>query len=261
MVLCLSFVSMTVFAATATATVSGPATVEVGESVNVTLSLSGTNLHGLQGKLSYDAAAIKVNSVTAAAAGWSAEAYGNNFLAMDNDGEHPINQSAGVVTVNVTLLAGDAGSTVTVKFVSLVATDATADQDVSDATYSFTVAAAEEPSEPTEPSEEPSEPTTPAKPVEPSKPSKPTTKPTEPAATEPSESTTPSEPAKPSEPTAPSEPATEPAGPGTEPTEPVTPGDGEHKCNWWWLWILLVIICLVIAYFVGKKIKEKRAQA
>ena len=237
MVLCLSFVSLAVLAASADMTTSGPATVEVGQTFDVSLVLNGSDLHGLQGKISYDANKIRVNSITAAKTGWDAEAYNENFLAYDKTGDYPINGSAAVIVVNVTVLAGDVGSTVNVTFSSLVATDAKNDTSMSDVTYTFTIAAP-----PTEP---------------------PVTEPpaTEPPATEPPATEPPA-----TEPPATEPPATEPStAPTTEPTKPVTepgaaapqPGE-EHECQWWWLLIILALICISVWLAVeNKKLKQK----
>lgn len=228
LVICLNLLSLNVFAASASAKATGAKTVEVGETLQVTLTVSGSDIYGLSGKVNYDDTMLKLKSSSCKAKNWQLEFNGNKFVAYDNLGENPINSSAKVVVLKFTVLKAAAKQTVSVEFTNLVATDAKNDINMSDATYSVSVKEKQKESAPTTaPTVAPTEPVT-----------EPTTAPTEPV-TEPT--------------TAPTEPATEPS---VAPTEPVDL-DGKGGCEYWWLWILLLILVLVIVYIVVKKAKKK----
>ena len=228
LVLCFSLLSMNVFAASASAKATGPKSVEVGETLQVTLTVSGSDIYGLSGKLNYDDTMLKLKSSSCKAKNWQLEFNGDKFVAYDNMGENPINSSVKLIVLKFTVLKAAAKQTVEVKFTNLVATDAKNDINMSDATFSCSAK---------EKSSTPAPTTAPVKPTEPAPTEAPTEAPTQAPTEAPTEAPT----------VAPTEPA---------PTEPVDL-DGKGGCELWWLWILLLIIILVVVWLIVKKAKKK----
>ena len=226
LVLCLSLLNINVFAASASASASGPKSVEVGETLQVTLTVKGSDVYGMSGKISYDDTMLKLKSSSCKVSGWQLESNGSKFVAYDNTGDNPINSSAKVIVLKFTVLKAAAKQTVSVEFTDLVATDAKNDIAMGTASYSCSVK--EKAKETTPTTQAATQPTVaPTEPV------------TEPAPTEPV-----------------TEPVTEPAPTEPAPTEPVDL-DGGNGCQYWWLWILLLILLAVIIYIIVKKAKKK----
>ena len=55
LVLCICLLSVTAFAASASASLTGPGTVRAGDTITLNFNLSGSNIFGASGTLSYDA--------------------------------------------------------------------------------------------------------------------------------------------------------------------------------------------------------------
>ena len=264
MILCLSLLSMNVFAASATVSATGSQTAETGDAIQVKLNLTATDVYGISGVINFDASQLRLESAAAGYGTLGLMVHTNNkFTVIDNGGETLANGT--IVVLNFTVLEATAGTTVSVSFGNLVATDGRNDLNVASATYSFTVAEPEttepEATEPETTEPETTEPeTTEPKPTEPKptepKPTEP--KPTEPQATEPTATEPSSEPS--TEATEPSEQGTEPTEQGTEPTEPgAADGDGEKKCCWW-CWILILIAVALLTWHLIVVFKKKRKE-
>lgn len=268
MILCLSLLSMNVFAASPAASAAGPQEVEKGQTVQVQLKLTADNVYGVSGKINYDASLLELESVQGGNNNLAVALNNNNnkFTVYHIMGELLVENTGTIVVLNFKVLDDAAGSVV---FSDLIATDGTADIAVSNATYSFTIAEpVPEETEPeeTQPEETEPKPTEP-KPTEP-KPTEP--KPTEPKPTEPKPTEPkPTEP-KPTEPeatepstevTEPSQEGTEPSQPEVQPTEPGTAdGEGEQKCNWWWILIVIVILLCIWHLIVILRKKKREEQ-
>ena len=261
MILCLSLLSINVFAASPAVSATGPQEVEMGQTVQVQLKLTATDVYAMSGKISYDASLLQLESAQGGNSNLivSLNTNNNKFTVYHIAGELLVDNTGAIVVLSFKVLDDVAGSVV---FSELIATDGAADIPVGNATYSFTIAEPEPPeTDPTEPKPTEPKPTEP-KPTEP-KPTEP--KPTEPKPTEPKPTEPTTETTEPStDGTQPSVEATEPSVEGTKPAEPAEPGDtdgdGEQKCCWWWILILIAILCCIWHLIVVLRKKKRNQQ-
>lgn len=141
MVLCLAFLPFAVSAASASANLAGPGTVRAGDTITLSFNLSGSNLFGASGTLSYDS-----NQVTLAGTSqrigspWMVEFNGNNFVAYDNNLSSPINGTKTLFTATFKVKSVGEGTAINISYTNVVASDGTADASVGTVTYSKTVA-------------------------------------------------------------------------------------------------------------------------
>jgi hypothetical protein len=131
-----------VFAATASASLTGPGTVRAGDTITLTFKANGTGLYGWSGMLAYDTNQLTLNSTTQKIASpWVVEFNGNNFVAYDNNLSTPINSSKDLFTVTFKVKSIAVGTKITVTFNEVKASDGNADSNVGTVTYSATMAA------------------------------------------------------------------------------------------------------------------------
>lgn len=106
LILCLSLLSVTAFAAGESVSLTGPGSVRAGDTITVTLNVTGNSVYGASGSLSYDSSQLTlVNTQTVIGAAWAVEFNGNNFVAYDNNLSTPIQGTAAVFTL--TFKVGD----------------------------------------------------------------------------------------------------------------------------------------------------------
>lgn len=142
-ILCVSMFAMTTFAASSSATLTGPGTVRAGDTITLTFNLNGSGIYGASGTLSYDSNQLTLSSTSQKIGnGWKVEFNGNNFLAIDENLAKPINSNTALFTVTFKVNSNLAvGTVIGVSYTSITTTDGNADTNVSNATYSKTVAA------------------------------------------------------------------------------------------------------------------------
>ena len=81
LILCLSLLSVTAFAAGERVSLTGPGSVRAGDTVTVTLNVSGSGIYGVSGVLSYDQNQLTlVSTKQVIGAAWAVEFNGNNFV-------------------------------------------------------------------------------------------------------------------------------------------------------------------------------------
>lgn len=140
-VLCVCLLSVAAFAASASASFTGPGTVHAGDTIVLTFYLDGTGLYGVSGSIVYDASLLEL-AETRQEIGepWTVQFAGNNFLAYDNDLTNPIHQNTALFSV-IFVVKNDvsAGTELTVSCIDVTATDIAADAHVGTVTYSATV--------------------------------------------------------------------------------------------------------------------------
>ena len=141
-ILCVGVLSLTAFAAEASATFTGPDTVRAGDTITLTFKLTGKGIFGITGSLQYDKDQLTLKSVDSKLQNnWMLEVNGNNFVAYDNNLEKPIDKSTTVFTAKFTVKSGlDAGTKIRVSVVDLTVSEGSNDTKVSSATYSATIA-------------------------------------------------------------------------------------------------------------------------
>ena len=127
LLLCLSLLSITAFAAGESASLTGPGTVRAGDTITLTLNLKGNGIFGASGTLSYDSSQLTLLSVSQSiGGGWVVEFNGNNFAAYDNNLTSPINGSATLFTATFRVNDVAAGTGISVSCQNVKATDGNA---------------------------------------------------------------------------------------------------------------------------------------
>lgn len=133
---------VTASAASANATLTGPGTVRAGDTITLTFNLSGSNIYGASGTLSYDSNQLTLTGTTQKIGnGWAVEFNGNNFVAYDNNLAKPINSSTALFTATFKVKSLSTGTAVKVSYTGVTASDGNADASVGTVSYSATIAA------------------------------------------------------------------------------------------------------------------------
>ena len=142
-ILCMSLFAVTAFAASASASLTGPGTVRAGDTVTLTFSLNGTGIFGASGVLSYDTSQLTLTGTSQNIGnGWVVEFSGNNFVAYDNNLAKPINRNTALFTVSFKVNSSLATDTaIHVSYTGVTASDGSADANIGTVTYSVAVAA------------------------------------------------------------------------------------------------------------------------
>ena len=142
LLLCMSLFAVTVFAASASATLTGPGTVRAGDTITLSFNLSGSNIFGASGTLSYDSSKLTLAETSQKIGnGWVVEFNGNNFVAYDNNLASPINSSTTLFTATFKVGNVEAGTAINVSYTGVAASDGTADANIGTVSYSASVAA------------------------------------------------------------------------------------------------------------------------
>lgn len=140
LLLCVGILSAPALAASASLT--GPGTVRAGDTITLTLKISGSGIYGVSGTLVYDQDQLTLTGTKQAISSkWSVEFSGNNFVAVDNNLTAPINKSTSLLTLTFKVKSLKTGTVVKVSFTELVTTDGNSDTKLSNASYSVKIAA------------------------------------------------------------------------------------------------------------------------
>lgn len=137
-----SLLSITAWAAPASASLTGPGTVRAGDSITLTFNLNGSGLFGAQGVLSYDSSQLELKGTTQKIGnGWAVEFNGNNFVAYDNNLAKPINSNTALFTVSFKVKSNVAvGTTIKVSYTDVAASDGTNETNIGTVSYTTTIA-------------------------------------------------------------------------------------------------------------------------
>ena len=143
MILCLSLLSVTAFAASASASLTGKETVRAGDTITLTFKLNGSGLYGVSGTLSYDSAQLTLTDTTQKIGSpWMVEWNGGNFVAYDNNLSDPIDSNTAIFSVTFKVKSDLAtGTQVMVSCTGVTASDGSADSSVGTVSYSVKIAA------------------------------------------------------------------------------------------------------------------------
>lgn len=140
--LCICLLAVPAFAASASATLTGPGTVRAGDTITLSFNLSGSGIYGASGTLSYDANQLTLTGTNQVIGnGWAVEFNGNNFVAYDNNLAKPINSNTVLFTATFKVKSLSTGTNVKVSFNNVTASDGSADIAVGTVSYSATIAA------------------------------------------------------------------------------------------------------------------------
>jgi hypothetical protein len=143
LVLCLSLLPMSVFAAASSAQVTGPDTVWAGDTITVAFQVSGTDIYAVNGKLSYDSNQVTLISTSQAiGSDWAVELNGDNFLAVDNSLLNPIYGNAKLFTATFAVKEDlEVGTKITISCKDVACSDGKADTAVNTTAYTVRLAA------------------------------------------------------------------------------------------------------------------------
>lgn len=142
-ILYVSLFAVTVFAAPASAKLTGPDIVRAGDTITLTFNLNGSGIYGASGTLSYDTNQLTLTGTKQKISSpWMVEFNGNNFVAYDNNLTNPLNKSTALFTVTFKVNSGLAvGTAINVSYTGVTASDGSADANIGTVTYSTTIAA------------------------------------------------------------------------------------------------------------------------
>ncbi|NLN45559.1 MAG: hypothetical protein GX153_03180 [Clostridiaceae bacterium] len=135
-----------IFAATATASITGPAVCRAGESLSVDVVVNASGIYAAQGNLVFDSGLLSYTGSTNKLAGWAVDLEASSgqirFLAIDDQLAAPINGSRRLFTLTFTVNAGvSVGTLVQVVGTGLGVSDGSADSSIGDATFAASVIA------------------------------------------------------------------------------------------------------------------------
>ena len=123
----------------ASSSLSGDSTVQAGSTVTLTLSISGSNVMGIEATLEYDSNTLEFTNYDQKISGWTMDYNSNHFLLYGVS--NPINSSTGVLTVTFRVKSGLAsGTALTAGFKNIVVSDGSKDETVSGTSWTGSVA-------------------------------------------------------------------------------------------------------------------------
>ncbi len=147
--LMLSLIALTLFslpasAASPSASLSGTGSLRPGDTLTVTLSLNGSDLHALSGVLTYDSGKLSYSSMKELASGWDFEVQASDgsvrFIGIDDQMNAPINKSTKMLSVSFKVKSSlTAGTSVRVTAKELSASDGNNDFSISSKQYETSV--------------------------------------------------------------------------------------------------------------------------
>lgn len=133
---------ITVLAASASASLTGPGTVRAGDTITLSFNLNGSGIFGASGTLSYDSSQVTLSGTEQKIGSpWAVEFNGNNFVAYDNNLSNPINSNKTLFIVTFKVKSVAVGTNIKISYADVTATDGNADTKVGTATYSAKIAA------------------------------------------------------------------------------------------------------------------------
>lgn len=130
------------FAATASASLTGPSTIRAGDNITLTFSLNGSGIFGASGTITYDVKQLTlVNVKQLATSPWVVEFNDSDMVAYDNNLTNPINKNTSLFSLTFKVNNIAAGTKVSVSISNTKTTDGSADTNIGTVSYSATVAA------------------------------------------------------------------------------------------------------------------------
>ncbi len=142
MILLSSVFAVSVSAASASASLTGPSTVRAGDKITLSFNLNGSGIYGASGTLSYNSSQVTLTGTSQKIASpWAVEFNGNNFVAYDNNLSSPINSNKTLFTATFTVKNVPVGTSIKISYTSVTASDGNADTNIGTVTYSKAVAA------------------------------------------------------------------------------------------------------------------------
>lgn len=136
LILCLSILSITAFAAGESASLTGPGSVRAGDTITVTMNVTGNGIYGASGVLSYDSNQLTlVDTKTVIGAAWMVEFNGDHFVAYDNNLSTPVKGTEALFALTFKVKDLEPGTTISVSCKEVAVSDGTADTKIGTITY------------------------------------------------------------------------------------------------------------------------------
>jgi len=136
LILCLSILSITAFAAGESASLTGPGSVRAGDTITVTMNVTGNGVYGVSGVLSYDSNQLTlVSTETVIGAGWMTEFNGDHFVSYDNNLSTPIKGTEALLALTFKVKNVQPGTKISVSCKDMTVSDGSADTKVGTITY------------------------------------------------------------------------------------------------------------------------------
>ncbi len=141
-ILLVAVLAVPAFAASASASLTGPNTVRAGDTITLSFNLSGSGIYGASGTLSYDSNQVTLTGTTQKIGSpWAVEFNGNNFVAYDNNLSNPIDSNKTLFTATFKVKDVAVGTNIKISYTGVTASDGNADINVGTVSYSATVVA------------------------------------------------------------------------------------------------------------------------
>ncbi len=142
LLLCLSLVAVTAYAAAPSATMTGPDAVRAGDTINISYTLTCENISTILGNLDFDTSQLTlIGTKQELGSAWDMTANGNKILVEDSKFTSPINGTQKVLTFTFLVNKDIAeGAEVAVKFTDVTATSLSEEFVVPEAVFSATIA-------------------------------------------------------------------------------------------------------------------------
>lgn len=136
--LALAAVLLPVQADAASSALSGSSTIQAGSTVTLTLSISGSNIMGVDATLEYDSNVLEYTNYNQQISGWTMDNSNLKFLLYGVNS--PINSTTNVLSVTFRVKSGlESGTALTARFKNIQVSDGSTDQSLSDAVWNGTV--------------------------------------------------------------------------------------------------------------------------
>lgn len=140
LILCLSLLNVTAFAAGESVSLTGLGSVRAGDTVTVTLNVTGDVIYGVSGVLSYDSNQLTlISTETVIGSAWAVEFNGNHFVAYDNNLSTPVRGTAALFTLTFKVGNVEPGTAIAVSCDDTVVSDGAVDTKIGTVSYRATV--------------------------------------------------------------------------------------------------------------------------
>ena len=117
------------------ATLSGSGAVQAGSTVKLTLSVSGSNIMGVETTLKYDSSVLELTNYDQLINGWTMDSSDMKFVLYGVN--NPINSSTAIMSVTFRVKSGAAsGAALSASFNNIVVTDGVKEETISSAAWS-----------------------------------------------------------------------------------------------------------------------------
>lgn len=128
--------------ASASSSLTGPSTVRANDTITLNFKITGKDVYGVSGSLSYDSSKVSlVSTKKQIGSSWAVEFNGNSFVAYDNTLTAPINNTKTIFTATFKVKNLNEGALVNIGVKGITATDGNNDINAGSVSYSKKIVA------------------------------------------------------------------------------------------------------------------------